>query len=209
MKQRTTEWLEITKNGSAEYHEKQYREIKRSTIKFFDWLESKGIINPDSKLSIADMASGMGANLRYMAERYLKSYFLGIDINSELINWGQKFHKDIANTKLIIGDWYNFPTEEHKREFDGIVSFQTLSWLQDFREPINKLIELEPKWIGLTSLFFEGDINCTIAAQDYTEPIGGKDYKETYYNIYSLPLVEKFGYIRVSQKVIPKAYPGI
>jgi hypothetical protein len=82
MKQRTTEWLEITKNGSAEYHEKQYREIKRSTIKFFDWLESKGIINPDSKLSIADMASGMGANLRYMAERYLKSNFLGIDINS-------------------------------------------------------------------------------------------------------------------------------
>ena len=42
------------------------------------------------------------------------------------------------------------------------------------------MMELNPTWIALTSLFFDGDVNCKIEVQDYTYPLGNKPYHEGY-----------------------------
>jgi hypothetical protein len=88
--------------------------------------------------------------------------------------------------------------QSHFGRYDGVVSFQTLSWLPEYKMPIEKMIELRPKWIAMTSLFFDGDVNCTIIVHDYTTPLGGKPYRESYYNTYSIRLVRelfaKLGY---------------
>lgn len=189
MKQRTTEWLEVTKKGKIDYHEKQFKEPYRSTVVFTDWIDS--LLDLTNTSTICDLACGEGANLLYLAKRYPEIDFVGIDLNPDLIEWGNQIMKNnkILNVKMTVGDLYKF-SEKNKGKFDGILLFQTLSWLPEFREPIKKMVSLNPKWIGATSLFFDGNINCNIEIQDYTEPLGGKKYKETYYNVYSLKLVE-------------------
>lgn len=189
MRQRTTEWLEVTKNGKIGYHERQFKEPYRSTVAFTNWLDS--LLDLPHTDTICDIACGEGANLSYLAKRYPNIDFVGIDLNPDLIKWGNKIMKNnkIVNVKMTVGDIYQLPGKNIGK-FDGILSFQTLSWLPEFNEPIKKMISLNPKWIGITSLFFAGDVNCKIEVQDYTLPLGRQKYKETYYNVYSLKLVE-------------------
>ena len=87
MQSNKKEWLEITKN-SIDYHERQFKTPYRSTIAFCNWLENLEVITPNSALEIVDIGSGKGANIFYMAKTYKKSNFLGIDLNSELVEGG-------------------------------------------------------------------------------------------------------------------------
>ena len=69
--------------------------------------------------------------------------------------------------------------------FDGIVSLQSLSWLSDYKVPLENLCNLNPQWIALTSLFYEGKITYWIRLDDEEED------RECYYNVYSLPKVRE------------------
>lgn len=188
MKQRTTEWIE--KNNS-EYHEKQFKEPYRSTIAFCDWLEAAGYIQKDSQLKILDLGSGQGANTYYMAKRYPECTFVGLDINPDIIAKGNRYlqNLDVKNCSLEVGDIYNL-NSKFISEFDGIVSYQTLSWLPDFKEPIESIIKLNSQWIALTSLFYDGQVSSKIEVKEYNDDLD--ESLDIFYNIYSLPVVKKF-----------------
>jgi len=188
MKQRTTEWIE---NIDLNYHERQFDTPYQSTIAFCDWLEEIGYINKDSQFTVIDLASGQGANTYYLAQRYKKSKFIGIDINSELVLRGNKYLQDkgIKNCYLEVGDIYRLE-DKYISEIDAIVSFQTLSWLPEFKEPLAAMTKLKSKWIALTSLFYDGPISCTINVTDYDPKL--YPIKESFYNIYSLPVVKEY-----------------
>lgn len=188
MKQRTTEWVEKV---DKQYHERQFQEPYRSTIIFCNWLEEIGYINPDSQLTLLDLACGEGANLYYMGKRYPKSKFIGVDINSELVTTGNKYFVEngIANCHLESGDIYNL-SDKFISSVDGILSFQTLSWLPEFKSPIKAMSKLQAKWIALTSLFYDGPLSCNIEVQDYDDQCNS--VKECFYNVYSLPVVRNY-----------------
>lgn len=190
MKQRTDEW-EAYENMDKGYHERQFRETYRSTVAFCNWLEKIGFIHSESQLSILDLGSGQGANIYYMSKRYPKSTFLGIDINRDLVDKGNSFFKNngVLNCFLKVGDIYNLDSS-YISGFQGVVSLQTLSWLPEFKNAMNAIIKLEPQWIALTSLFYDGQISCTnevIAYDDSLTP-----YQKFFYNIYSLPVLTKY-----------------
>jgi SAM-dependent methyltransferase len=199
MTQRISEWIEIT----DDYHEFQWENTYNSTIKFCDWLEKLQILNlDDSNIKmILDVGAGAGANLYYMARRYPNYTFRGIDINADLVKLGNRKLQDklVKNVSLDVADLYKLPLN-YKDKFDGIVMFQTLSWLPEYKTPIEKMTSLNPKWIALTSLFYDGEVNCKIETQDYTRPLRNSPYKEAFYNIYSIRLVrelfEGYGYGR-------------
>jgi ubiquinone/menaquinone biosynthesis C-methylase UbiE len=188
MKQRTTEWIEKV---DTKYHERQFKEPYRSTVAFCDWLEEIGYIRNDSHLRIIDLASGQGANIYYMGKRYPQSAFIGVDINPDLVTSGNKFFQDkgIRNCHLELGDIYKLD-EKYASKFDGIVSFQTLSWLPEWKEPIIAMSKIHAKWIALSSLFHDGPISCTIEVQTYNTTL--QPYIESFYNVYSLPVVKTF-----------------
>lgn len=194
MTQRNTEWIDITNANIklVEYHKKQLKETYRSTVVFCDWLESIGVINDNMKLKIADIGCGQGANIVYMAKRFRNCDFIGIDMNPHLVEWGNEYIKNHGLDRCILekGNIYELK-KSYIGLFDGLVSYQTLSWLPEYKTPLIKMMELEPKWIALTSLFFDGDVNCKIEIQDYTQPLAGKLFRETYYNICSLQLVKE------------------
>lgn len=198
MKQRITEWMELDPQ-SLEYHQKQFKEPYRSTVKFCDWLEIQGCITPQARLNILDIGAGAGANIYYMNERFPNAKFWGIDINDQLVNLGN-YHMENTqkeNCKLEVGNLYDLDTK-YKNAMDGIISIQTLSWLPDYKTALEKMMDVQPSWIALTSLFFDGKVNCHIEIEDYTIKIDGQSCRDSFYNVYSLDLVrslfEEHGY---------------
>ncbi len=188
MEQRATEWLEKV---NTEYHERQFKEPYRSTVAFCDWLESIGYIKKDSQLEIIDFCSGQGANIYYMGRRYPKCAFVGVDINPDIVKKGNSFFQtnDIRNCRLEVGDIYNLDGKYLSR-FDGIVSYQTLSWLPEFKKPIEAMIKLGAKWVALTSLFYDGQVSCTIEVRECDTNL--EPFRDAFYNVYSLPIIRKY-----------------
>jgi len=189
MQQRKDEWF--GKQSNIEYHERQFKTTYRSTVAFCDFLEEIGYLHKDSKLMIMDLASGAGANISYMGKRYPQSTFIGVDFNPDLVMLGNKFFKDnkIDNCHLEVGDIYKLD-EKYVSVFDGIVSLQTLSWLPEFQEPIDSMASLKAKWISLSSLFFDGHVSATIDLRTHDKSL--EPAKDCFYNIYSLPVVERY-----------------
>lgn len=188
MSQRTSEWIEAIDFGYIDYHERQFKTPYRSTVAFAKWLKSLGLPKPET--TVADVGCGMGAALNYLAGEFPKTTFRGIEISERLVTLGKKL-VDKTNASLCIGDLYELDSTQ-KHTYDGIISLQTLSWLPNFQEPLKAMCALHPNWIGLSSLFYDGPVNCNIEVQDYTQPLENQSYKREFYNIYSLPLVEDY-----------------
>lgn len=184
-----------------EYHKKQHENVYRSTEIFVDWLVALGYLSERTMQTICDMACGGGANLAYLNNRFKHSYFTGIDLSEQLIEFGKEKLKGSNRCELYQGDWFHLE-EKWKGKFDGIISFQTLSWLSEYETPLEQLAMLNPKWIAISSLFYEGDIEYKIKLKDFYRSSSEYAYEEMYYNIYSLIRVrqyfEQIGYQKFS-----------
>ena len=181
-----------------EYHARQLVQTYRSTTFFCDWLESLNYIHKSSKLAILDLCCGAGANLRYMSQRYPNCTFVGIDLNPQVVEDGNLYLKEhgIKNCHIEIGDIYNLSTD-YNSVFDGVLSLQTLSWLNDFAFPVLAMAQLNPKWIAITSLFHDGLISYRIQVKEMSPELS--QTRQQFYNIYSIPEIREF--------LLNKGYP--
>lgn len=190
-------------NKNIEYHQKQFIEPKRSTVQFVDWLDDK-IMNTlplRGGIKILDMACGAAANTFYRAEKYPNINFTGIDYEQSYLDLCE-LHA--SNVTLEQGDWYNID-KKYVGKFDGIISFQSLLLFPDYKEPLIKLIELNPKWVALTSLFYEGKMNFYTKIDNYEDDIKNWGSEKYFvYNIYSLPMIKElfaeYGYTHFEYK---------
>lgn len=189
MEQRTAEWLDKTK-VNKEYHDRQFREPYRSTVAFCNWLETAGLVSSGSKLRIIDLGSGAGANIYYMSKRLANSSFLGVDLNANLVAQGNEFFQSngIHNCRLEVGDIYNLDPK-YESQFDGVVSYQTLSVLPDFKAPLDSMARLKAEWIAATALFYDGPVSCTVDITEYDSDL--EPNRSGFYNVYSLPVAKK------------------
>jgi ubiquinone/menaquinone biosynthesis C-methylase UbiE len=191
MDQRLDEW---TKNYNNDYFERQFKTPYRSTVKFCDWLEELKVLNPQTKANIVDIGTGKGANLHYMNQRFPNCTYLGMDINKDFIDEGNKAieKENLSNCHLEYGDLYNLDLAKHANKFDGIISYQTLSWLPEYETALEEIIKLNPKWITLSSLFYDGLVDCKIEVKEFHSPEDEASFKTSFYNIYSLPRIKHF-----------------
>lgn len=150
---------------------------------------------------VLDMACGAGANTLWMANRHRDVQFIGVDIDKECIEQGNKVLEQnlkYGNCRLCEGDWFD-PELGWVGVFDGIISFQSLLMFPDYREALRKLAVLQPKWIAVSSLFYEGDIEYTNKFRNYYRPSNGQKYTDSYYNIHSTirfrECVRELGYL--------------
>ena len=182
--QKLNEWANEI---NLDYHLRQYKETYRSTIHFCDFLEQFNIMN---KGTVGDIGAGLGSNIRYMSERYPDIEFLGIELDPQLVKLGNGYLKEYGakNCKLMQGDLYNL-NPNLTGMFDGVICTQVLLALPEYKTPLEKIISLKPRWIGLNSIFYDGPINATIIIEYYS-----KQYKNDlkfYHNVYSIDLVRK------------------
>ncbi len=188
--QRKDEWLKLD-DKSFSYHEKQFKKPYRSTVAFCDWLEKTDLIDINSSQRILDLGCGGGANLYYMAQKYPRSEFVGVDINDSLVNLGNQYFEEngITNCHLEQGDFFK-QYNKYSNKFDTVLSFQVMSWLPDYKDFLRIISEISPNYFALSSLFYEGLISCNNKVTEYLSASEKK--RDEYYNIYSLPLVDNY-----------------
>ena len=176
-------------NDNLEYYRKQFLEPKRSTLHFASFLESKVKMNG----RILDLACGAGANDIYFKNRWPNINIVGIDINPELFKMADDVSSMMVRggVTLTAGDWYNLD-RELAGKFDGVISLQSLSWMEDWRKALKAVCDLNPRWMAVSSLFYEGEIEYTIKLENhYRQDVNGNP-SEVNYNILSLPIVKDF-----------------
>jgi ubiquinone/menaquinone biosynthesis C-methylase UbiE len=179
-KQRLDEWIEPDERA-LKYHQDQWAYPKESTIAFESFVSK----NLKSSRNVLDLGAGAGAATAYLAKNHPKTKFTAFDYSIDLIEIGKSFSSSIETNNLNFeqGDWYHLSPN---KDYDGCISLQTLSWLPDYKEPLTAIFEnLNPSWIGLTSLFYEGDITCRIEVDEHTRN------RKTFYNVYSLPAISR------------------
>ncbi len=181
-----TSWIDPI---SMEYHMKQWNEPKESTKAFLEFFSNELSMSK----SIIDIGAGAGAATYYLANKNSGTEFIGVDLSKELIDCAKKTSREfnLTNLSFDTGDWFNL--DKKWVGVDGVISLQTLSWLPEMRNPMTQIFEvIKPDWIGLTSLFYEGDISCKIEVFEHSRS------RKTFYNVYSLKelnrLAVSYGY---------------
>lgn len=175
------------------YFERQFQEPYRSTVHFCDWLKREGVMEGTRR--VLDFGAGMGETLHYMARQFPAVDFLGVDLSETLVAQGaNRLAADgIKNAHLECGDIFDRESfKEHRGKYEGIVCLQTLMSLPDFKAPLQGLMSLEPRWIAISTLLYEGDVTARVEIEDYTKPQLGEPCRRELYNIYSFPLMKKF-----------------
>ncbi len=190
-KQRTEEW---TKSYNDDYFNRQFKTPYRSTVKFCEWLEKIKIIDSESNQKILDIGTGKGSNLYYMKKLYPNCEYLGLDINNDFVEEGNLFFKNekIDSCKLEFGDIYKLDREKLANKYDGIISYQTLSWLPGYEKPLEELTKLNSNWLAFSSLFYDGLVDCKIELSEFENESTDTPSNKTFYNIYSLPKIKHF-----------------
>lgn len=181
MSQRTHEWVNLDAEA-LRYHTAQWETPKRSTVAFERFCRDE--IRQSSR--ILDLGAGAGAGTAFLAQRYPLTAFTALDYSGDVVEIGRDIaaSRDLANLHFLQGDWYDFQCTD---AFDGVVSLQTLSWLPACEPALQAIFErIRPRWVGLTSLFHEGDISCRIEVEEHQRG------RKMFYNVYSLPAVDRF-----------------
>ena len=169
--------------SSDTYFSKQLKQPKISTIEFFKFLKKKNFLES----RILDLGCGSGANLMYLFKKYRhKKECLGVDFNKDLIKKGILYSKKIKKLNFTSGNILKL-NKKFRNIYDGIISLQVLSVLKDYDLAVNQMIKLNPKFIAVSSLFWEGLTDYNIKVNNLVN----SSYKRkvdnfTYYNIYSL-----------------------
>lgn len=189
---------DIKDNRKHEYDLGQYKKIYRSTEMFVDWIDGKIL----GSKRILDMCCGGGANLRYLAERFPNIEFRGVDIVKSNIELAEKMLNSYDNVSVNVDDLYNLNLQDYKDKYSGVIMLQTLSWLPDYKDAMQAIANINPDWIALTSLFYEGNVEYKVEVTDYTRVDDKHNCLNCYSNIYSIPRFKEFlkglGYTKFS-----------
>lgn len=200
------EWLQGDEKELA-YHLDQYnnpKEYSKYLIKkFTEWRLDK------KTNSVLDLGCGAGAVTYYFAKENPQISFVGLDINPKYIDFANN-HK-VSNTSFEVKDFKDLKSEIGY--YDGIMCLQTLSWISNYNRIVNAMIKLNPKWIMITSLFYDGPVDAKIIIKDYSRSMGKYNYRSSHYNIYSIDkfdnMINKKGYkiVRKEPYIFPFDLP--
>lgn len=181
------QWLNLDESLLA-YHKNQWDHPKFSTIAFEKFISR----HLATSKNVIDLGAGSGAPTAFLAEKYKSVNFLALDYSKELVELGKTYiiERNLKNLDFDQGDIFELNSFS---KFDGCTSMQTLSWLTSYQSALESIFSsINPNWIALTSLFYEGNISCKIEVTEHLRQ------KTQHYNVYSIPEVnnycKKYGY---------------
>lgn len=179
--QRLEEW-EVLDERAIAYHVTQWESPKEMTKQFESFIAAR----LQGSKSVTDLGCGAGGGTAYLARLHGGTQFLGLDLSNDLVHIARTLQgrSGLANLQFETADWYKLP--ESKAPPDGVVSMQTLSWLPNAEEPLERIFrKLAPRWCAVSSLFFEGDISCSVEVTEHRRS------RTSFYNCYSIPHIRR------------------
>tara|TARA_B110000503_G_C7147564_1_gene413666 strand:- start:484 stop:1233 length:750 start_codon:yes stop_codon:yes gene_type:complete len=178
----------------------QYQKPYNSTVDFYKFLSKLNLFNKNIK-NIIDIGTGIGSNLQYFSKQQKKINFLGTDYQSSRIDTAKKLNKNpkIKFQRLNILK----SVETLKNKFEGLTCIHTICCFKKIEKVITNMCKINPKWIAINSLFFDGDLDVLIHIRDHSNQIKDSNPNGDF-NIFSLSRTEdifkKNGYEIVAKK---------
>lgn len=192
-----SEWKSGNKK-IMDYHKRQLETPYRSTIYFEIFLSENTSLD---NCKIIDIACGAGGVIRYLAKLHKSSDFLGIDLNDSF--YGN--FAELKNINFEVSDLYNMDNK-YVNHFNGALCLQTLSWLPGYKEAVKKICDLKTDWIAMSLLGYEGKINFNIEIENYENLTPEGNFTHSWYNIYSIPLMNQYLKEEGFKKIIYKKF---
>ncbi len=183
---KNAEWLSGD-SKELHYHLSQYDTPKEYTKMIIKYIENWNLLQPGDRT--LDLGCGAGANCFYFGSKFKLNDFKGIDLNPKYIDMALQYK--LPNTDFLVGDATNIK-EIKKGEYSGIFSLQTLSWIKSYQKSMRAMFGLQPDWILITSLFYDGPVDVNILVTDYSKRVQGNKARKSNYNIYSLEYFKIF-----------------
>jgi 16S rRNA G527 N7-methylase RsmG len=163
----------------------QFKKVYQSTIKFDKFLEQK-LQNSEK---ILDIGSGIGGTLSYYVKKYPKINFILSDYRTKNISVAKLLYKKkYTNINFIKFDIYKKKNFKKLQNPCGIISEKNFCTYKNIERPIQNLLKLNPKWIAINSLFYEGNMDTLIHVRDRIKnKVQSKDNNpDGDFNIFSL-----------------------
>ena len=129
--------------------------------------------------------------MSYYVKNYPKVKFTGLDYRKNNIARAKVLYKKF---KLVNSDFVQFNAlkknnNKNLLKPDGIISEKTFCTFKDIKKPIINLINLQPKWIAINSLFYEGNMDVLVHIRE-TKSFYAVNYKDNNpdgdFNIFSI-----------------------
>jgi SAM-dependent methyltransferase len=163
------------------YHRRQWDEASRSTVAFERFVATELAASK----RVLDLGCGSGAATAYLAKRHPGTAFQGIDFTPTLVSMAEKEAggRGLSNLSFLAADWHALPGFG---DVDGVISLQALCCVDDWQRASEVIFQqIRPRWIGLLSLFYSGDISCDVSIEEHT-----RDRSYTFHVI-ALPLMRR------------------
>ena len=142
-------WKKKLDKDTKKYFDDQLLRPKESTTEAFNLFKKLKINN----LKTLDLACGNGANLIYLKKKFNNTkYCLGLDFDKNLLKKASA-HNHSKNLKFKYGNILKLD-KKYKNNFELITSFQTLSWMEDYKAPSLEIIKMNSDYIFISSLFY-------------------------------------------------------
>jgi SAM-dependent methyltransferase len=185
---------------SEEYYRMQLDNIYEDTKFFFHLLKNKNLL--DGIDSVLDIGCGGGSKTIHFAQHFPNLAVTGMDYQKPMITLAKKLADQtcVHNISFKTLDWFNIPTEV-KNTFDLIFSFHAFCCFKHPEEPLQKIIDLQPKCIIIKSLFFDAPLDVLIHIRDEKHGVQDSDHDGDF-NIFSMQKIKsiliKNGYTKVN-----------
>jgi SAM-dependent methyltransferase len=185
------------------YHSRQFEEPYRSTKHLAQFIRS---LVPAPEGEALDVACGAGANIYYLSQLFTGCRWTGIDIVGDvLFPLGHaKFIERNLDVTLIDGDFYRLTEIFPDKQFDLVLSLQTLLALPSYEMALEQLLAVTRGWLFITSLFTDFNVDAKIEVMDYSWPEGTQG--PYYYSVWSLSRFRSFCEKRGCQKFISRDF---
>ena len=160
---------------------KKGREVYINSKSFQEFFKDKAGIKDNDK--ILDVGCGIGTVPHLLNKIYGKNIeILGIDLEPDLIRWGQKHWGNRENIHLSQGDVcnLNFSTNE----FNVIISFGLLEWLENPLTGLNEMIRVNKS---------NGEFITLVIEKSKFEKFPSKEQDQEFYKDY-LKGIKKLGH---------------
>jgi hypothetical protein len=166
------------------YHKSQYENPKRSTIALCDFV---GRILPliDKTYNAIDVGCGGGANMYYLSKILPGTKWTGLDFGGKYFDLAKQYSPIYNQITFVQGDFYELSEIFPNKSFDLAFSIQNLSWLPDYEEAMKEIMVITKKWIFLTSLFSDFNVDIFSEVIEYDDEWSSTEGSPYNYNVYS------------------------
>jgi ubiquinone/menaquinone biosynthesis C-methylase UbiE len=186
-----------------DYHMRQFDAPYRSTVHLARFM---GLLLKSAAGEALDVGCGAGANIHYLSRELPGYRWTGVDIAGDaLFSHGrERLASAGCEARLLTGDFYRLTELLPARQFDLVLSLQTLQVIECYEPALEQLLKMTRGWLFVTGLFCESQVDALIQVKDYTWP---DELKSAYfYNIYSLPRFQSFCEARGAREVLTQDF---